>query len=122
MPPRRASAIMAAALCACLAGCATTGPGERPSRTPATSVPAEARAAVTIGKSTKADVIAALGKTVAIAFDSGYDVWVYRIEEDTALRPGTTEFVLLFDPAGIVTKTRVRPAPALSSPSTPPSN
>ncbi len=120
MPPRRASAIVAAALCACLAGCASKGTGERPSRTQATSVPADARAAVTIGKSTKADVIAALGKTVAIAFDSGYEVWVYHIKGDTALPPGTAEFVLLFDPTGVVTKTRVRPAPALNSSSAPP--
>jgi hypothetical protein len=102
MAPLRAS--LALAFCACLAACATTGTGERPSRTPASSIPANGGSAVTIGKSTKADVIAAYGKTVEIDFDSGYAVWVYRL--------GTAEFVLLFDPAGVLAKTRVRPAPA----------
>jgi hypothetical protein len=99
MSPRRAS--LALAFCACLAACATTG--EPLSRTPASSIPANGGSAVTIGKSTKADVIAAYGKTVEIDFDSGFAVWVYRL--------GTAEFVLLFDPAGVLAKTRVRPAP-----------
>jgi hypothetical protein len=91
------------ALCACVAGCAATG--GQPSRTPAAGVPNEARGALSIGKSTKADAIAALGKTVTVPFDSGYEVWVYH------LKPGTTEFVLLFDPAGVLARTRVRTAP-----------
>ena len=106
MAPRRASAILV--LCACLVGCASTG-GEQPPRTPATTVPASSRAAVTIGKSTKADVLAALGKTATIAFDSGYEVWVYRLREAADSQTATAEFVLLFDPAGVLAKTRVRP-------------
>lgn len=112
MALRRASAILA--LCACLAGCATGG-GEQPSRTPATAVPAEARAAVTIGRSTKAEVLAALGKTATIVFDSGYEVWVYRLPEAADPQARAAEFVLLFDPAGLLAKTRIRPNP----PSTP---
>ena len=79
--------------------------GGQPSRTLAAGVPAEARSALTIGKSTKADALAALGKTVTVPFDSGYEVWVYH------LKPGTAEFVLLFDPAGVLARTRVRTAP-----------
>ena len=101
------------ALCACAAGCAAPGSS-------LTSVPAHiAGDAVIIGKSTKSDVIAALGKTKGISFDSGFEVWVYRVTGGTPVipgwsRPGITEFVLLFDPSGVVAKTRIRPAPPSS--------
>ena len=96
-------ASVAVAFCACIAGCA--GPGA--SRF--TAIPAAAiREAVTVGKSTKADVIAAFGKTTTVTFDSGFEVWVYQYKGDT---PGKNEFVLLFDPSGVVAKTRLRPAP-----------
>jgi hypothetical protein len=63
--------------------------------------------AVAIGKSTKADVRAALGETLVISFETGYEIWVYRL----ANAP-TAEFVILFAPSGIVAKTRrVLPAP-----------
>ncbi len=82
--------------------------------------------AVVPGTSTKADVIAALGETLVIRFDSGYEVWVYRLDDGTSgegtpsapwLRRAATpeasaEFVILFAPSGVVTKTRIRPAPA----------
>jgi hypothetical protein len=84
--------------------------------------------AITIGKSTKADVSASLGETLAISFDTGYEVWVYRLANDTpfgaaaaprirrtasdrAWRATPAEFVILFAPSGVVAKTRVRPAP-----------
>ena len=82
--------------------------------------------AVVIGRSTKADVIAALGESLAIRFDNGYEVWVYHLADDTPAgerrrgksgsadnaRPGeSAEFVILFQPSGIVAKTRMRPAP-----------
>jgi hypothetical protein len=70
-------------------------------------VPADrVKDAVAIGKSTRADVIAALGETLVISFDTGYEVWVYRL----ANAP-TAEFVILFAPSGLVAKTRIRPAP-----------
>ncbi len=94
-----------------------------------------ARDAITIEKSTRAEVIAALGKTTVISFDSGFEVWVYQIKGDrvtgeTAAKAswwerfahagsekgtlGKTEFVVLFAPSGVVTKTRIRPAPPSS--------
>jgi hypothetical protein len=74
-----------------------------------------AQAAVTIGKSTKADVEAALGKTLVVGFDSGYEVWIYR-ERSASVGSGLfgrpakerPELVLLFEPAGILKKTRIR--------------
>jgi hypothetical protein len=96
----RASA--AYSLCACLLGCAAPG-----STLTAVS-PHKARDAITIGKSTRSDVIAAFGKTAAVAFESGYEVWVYGVSGDAS---GKAEFVVLFAPSGVVTKTRTRPAP-----------
>lgn len=73
-----------------------------------------------IGRSTRADVRAALGETLAISFDNGYEVWVYHLSDDPRaaqrrwLRPqaaASAEFVILFAPSGVVTKTRTRPAP-----------
>jgi len=92
-----------------------------------------AKDAISIGKSTKSDVIAALGKTKGISFDSGFEVWVYHVTGDTPAGPGSgelfgraglarsslgkTEFVILFAPSGVVTKTRTRPPPPTRSPS-----
>lgn len=124
------------ALCACVAGCAA--PGASPVTTGMAAANAisarNARDAITIGKSTKADVIAILGKTTVVSFDSGFEVWVYqiigeRVTGETAAKPswverilhagsekgtarGKTEFVVLFAPSGVVAKTRIRPAPA----------
>jgi hypothetical protein len=105
-----AKASIVYALCACLAGCAAPGSS-------LTAVSAHnARDAITIGKSTKSDVIAALGKTAVVSFGSGFEVWVYQVTSDTPAnlnwrRPGTAEFVVLFAPSGVVTKTRIRPPP-----------
>ena len=96
------------------AGCATSG-GTEPTLTQATAIPSRAASdRIEIGKSTKADVMAALGKTTAITFDSGFEVWVYHIASASEGRgePGKTEFVVLFAPSGVVTKARVRAAPA----------
>ena len=124
------------ALCACVAGCAA--PGAPPVRTGTAAAntisDGNARDAIIIGKSTKAEVIAALGKTTVVSFDSGFEVWVYRIigervvgetsaktswverilhaGSETGTTRGNTEFVVLFAPSGVVAKTRVRPAPA----------
>jgi hypothetical protein len=93
--------------CAVVAGCAAQ-PSTTPSAvvtSPRTKVIAAQRLkdAVAIGKSTRADVIASLGETLVISFDTGYEVWVYRLAED---RRG--EFVVLFAPSGVVAKTRMR--------------
>jgi hypothetical protein len=120
--PFRAS--LAFALCACLAGCVIPIPIPVPApKTSDTTAPIlgeiksaqAAKDAITIGKSTKADVLAALGKPVMVNFDSGYEVWVYRENppqeppRDKTVSPARTELVLLFAPSGVVAKTRMRP-------------
>ena len=103
--PFHAGAVIA--LCACVAGCAA------PAASLLTAVSAhDARDAITIGKSTKSDVIAALGKTTVVSFDSGFEVWVYQFTGPEKRAPGDkNEFVILFAPSGVVTKTRIRLAP-----------
>jgi hypothetical protein len=66
-----------------------------------------AKDVVSIGKSTKADVRAALGEAVVVDFASGYEVWVYRERLRDKAPPPATEFVLLFSPSGILAKTRI---------------
>ena len=121
--------VVALAWSACIAGCATPVSPTAPSAvvTPLRTkvIPADrARDAVAIGKSTRADVIAALGETLVISFDSGFEVWVYRLagemfgkgrqgarsdrEREDESRAG--EFVVLFAPSGVVVKTRIRPS------------
>jgi len=97
---------------ACIGGCALFQPPPTPEAAPLgpgeiLSAPA-ANDAVAIGKSTKADLRAVLGEAVVIEFDSGYEVWVYRERFRQKAAPPTTEFVLLFAPSGILTKTRIR--------------
>jgi hypothetical protein len=56
----------------------------------------------------KADVRAALGEAVVVDFASGYEVWVYRERDPEQSSPPEVELVLLFEPSGILVKTRVR--------------
>jgi hypothetical protein len=106
-------ASLAFAYCACAAGCAVFQPPPTKAET-ATLLPGEiisaqaAKDTISIGTSTKSDVTAALGQAVVIPFDSGYEVWVYREKTQDKAPPPRTEFVLLFAPSGIVTKTRIR--------------
>ena len=68
------------------------------------------RERIAIGKSAKADVLAALGKAAAVlSFDSGFEVWVYRIRAPDPAKQADAEYVLLFAPSGTLAKARVRP-------------
>ncbi|MGE5522461.1 MAG: hypothetical protein ACM3SS_02010 [Rhodospirillaceae bacterium] len=124
--------VLAIASAGCIAGCATsssTAPGAVAPSLPSKLIePSRIESAVSIGKSTKRDVAAALGETLVIRFDTGYEVWVYRLAGDTPARTSSgqhpvrrgsdrsaTEFVLLFAPSGLVVKTRIRPAPKPST-------
>ncbi len=70
-----------------------------------------ARSALAPG-STKADVLAALGKGQVISFDSGYEVWVYRHSAPGKPPSGKTELLVLIDPRGMLAKIRLRAPPA----------
>ena len=100
---------------ACLAGCALLGPQPRASKEtplrPGEILSAQsAKDALAVGKSTKAEVRAALGNATVIDFASGYEVWVYRerlLEKPPSPRQ---ELVLLFAPSGVLAKLRVSAA------------
>ena len=91
--------LLAPLTCLLLVACATSAPP------PGTQVDQQRLAALAAPGATRASVLAALGATRNIAFDSGYEVWLYQ-----APRAGGqfAEYVILFDRAGLVSKTRVR--------------
>ena len=107
-----------AVLCgmAALSGCATRA-------LPAARLLPESRftQAIVVGQTTKAQLQAALGPTTMLTFASGYEVWLYKAA--AADLPATSqsserevELVILFDPGGVVKKTRRRdPAPPPAS-------
>ena len=109
------SFIGATVACLLMAGCAATGAFDPPqgagsARTPAGQALSTQAAMelIAIGKSSKADVSGALGQAVVIAFDSGYEVWVYRWAGAEKTTRAATELVVLFDRSGVVAKVRVR--------------
>jgi hypothetical protein len=85
-----------------LAGCATQAPP------PGTVVAADKFSQQVIpGRTTRAELLAAFGPTRSVAFDSGYQAWVYSANAGAG---GSEELVLLLDRDGIVRKMRRRPA------------
>ena len=103
---------IASACCLWLAGCAGPGmfgggPDAPPFSNPLMSMQS-ASDSIIIGKSSKADVMTALGAATVINFDSGYEVWVYRAKSREPAE-AKAEFVILFSPDGVVRKTRLRP-------------
>lgn len=101
----RIQTAVAVAVCAWMAACAAPGAST------GAAISSQSSNAIAIGKSTKADVAAALGKGAAVRFDSGFEVWVYRIAGEGKATSGNAEFVILFAPSGVIAKTRIRPAP-----------
>jgi hypothetical protein len=87
-----------------LAGCAST-----PAPLGATVPEANITAALVPGQTTRAQMLAALGPTKFVHFDSGYETWLYQAPAGSGR---FTEFVVLVDPAGVVRKMRRR-APSL---------
>ena len=73
-----------------------------------------AQSSLVIGQTTKAEALAALGPATVIKFDSGYEVWAYRSREGRS-RDTNAELVILFTPAGVVHKSRIRPATGVVS-------
>ena len=97
-----------------VAGCAAVAPKpeEKPLGPGEVASAHAAKEILELRETTKADVRKALGEAVVVDFASGYAVWVYRerskqLEKEKPPIPGA-ELVLLFEPSGILTKTRVR--------------
>ena len=104
----------------CIGGCTTVPQApraaiERGAELPPGMVAAESAerslGRIAIGKSTTADVAAALGRAAAVlAFDSGFEVWVYRIMPAQAAKQSEGELVVLFAPSGMLAKKQLRVA------------
>ena len=71
---------------------------------------------ITVGKTTRLDLDAALGSATVVSFDPGYEVWVYKnqLQAPSASRylplpgaNGTREVAVMFDRAGVVRKFRI---------------
>ena len=108
------NAALAVLVAVTLVGCAGfEAPAAPPFRDSALSL-LSAQALVIPGQSTRGGVANALGPATVITFDSGFEVWAYR-EKSSSTSSASGELVILFAPSGIVTKTRVRPASALST-------
>jgi hypothetical protein len=107
-------AALALVASAALAGCMATGKleenGPGIARTPPQVAFAAAQAAgekVHVGD-TREQVAAALGPSNIVAFDSGWQVWVYRWPGADNSTRAATELVILVEPGGTVRKIRVR--------------
>ena len=110
------------ACCLWLAACA--GPGlfsssndALPFSNPAMSMQS-ASDSIAIGKSSKADVMTALGMATVINLDSGYEVWVYRAKSRESAE-AKAEFVILFSPDEFVRRARLRPGSVCGTESKP---
>lgn len=76
----------------------------------ANAAAATALQAVTVGRSTKSEVIAALGRSAALRFESGFEVWAYRFDEPKTRSKESSrqaELAILFAPSGVAAKTRL---------------
>ena len=115
-PSRLMRISIACASCLWLAACA--GPGlfsggsDAPPFSNTTLSMQSASDSITIGKSSKSDVMTALGAALVINFDSGYEVWVYRAKSRGPAE-SKAELAILFSPNGVVKKTRLRPGYAV---------
>lgn len=106
----RSARAVAVGVTLALAGCAGfNAPAAPPFRDSALSMPS-AQALVVPGQSTRRDVAAALGPATVVTFDSGFEVWAYRITPPGAAS-ASAELVILFGPSGVVRKTRLRTSP-----------
>jgi hypothetical protein len=109
----RLAAVLAAG-CVAVAACGTAGRlednGPGIVRAPPQAAWAAAQAArdrVHAGD-TRDQVAAALGPSNILAFDSGWQVWIYRWAGADNSTRAATELVILFEPAGTVRKARLR--------------
>ena len=110
------------ACCLWLAACAGPGLFSSNNDAPPFSNPAmtmqSASDSITIGKTSKADVMATLGAATVINFANGFEVWVYRAR---SREPAETkaEFVILFSPDEFVRRARLRPGSVCGTESKP---
>ncbi|MBB3117117.1 hypothetical protein [Pseudoduganella violacea] len=96
-----------------------------PTRTSTGVSVTEAQTRLVVGRSSKAEVAAALGRAAVTSFPSGYEVWVYNdklelpalvsfvplvgsLASAVEVTAQNRELVILFDPSGTVRKYQMR--------------
>lgn len=89
-----AMALLTALLSACASAPAPLGAQVEQQRLLASAVP---------GQTTRAQLLASLGATTKVVFESGYESWLYQAREADGQY---TEWVVLLDPRGVVSKVR----------------
>lgn len=100
-----------------LAGCASAFRTSKPELPPFRDASMSLQAAsdtINLGKTTKAEALATLGPATVVKFDSGFEVWVYRSYQANGPKSpeadaAPAEFVILFTPQSIASKSRIRP-------------
>ncbi|WP_426192035.1 hypothetical protein [Massilia sp. DWR3-1-1] len=97
-------ALLAVVVALALAGCATSA-----AVPPGTVVTDSKTAQVQPGITTRAELLARLGPTTSIRFDSGTEVWRYLLPAGPGATASHGEYVVVLDARGIVTKTRSAP-------------
>jgi hypothetical protein len=117
---------------ACLASCAPGprfGAGEERAAHAARITLEQALNAAALGPISRSELVAALGETSGVRFESGYEVLVYPVALEISSRQSgthkdardasadaqsrsTAELVVLVAPSGYVVKTRIRLPPA----------
>ena len=111
VPPlkTRLRSIAALVCCLCVVACGSLNSGNTgpPFRDPTMSMQT-ARGMIVVGKTTQTDVKEILGPATNIQFESGNVLWVYRTQTAQS-ETDRAELVILFDPSGLVKKTRLRP-------------
>lgn len=99
--PRPTAAVhLAAALAAAL----LLGACAQAPTPPGMQVTAAQAGAIRPGESTRASLLATLGPTRKVSFDSGYEAWLYQLP----VPGGFDELVVLLGPDGVVRKLRRR--------------
>lgn len=99
-PLRTAVALTVALAAALLLGACA----QAPAPPPGTQLTAAQAHAIRPGESTRASLLATLGPTHKVTFDSGYEAWLYQL----AAPGGFDELVVLLGPDGVVRKLRRR--------------
>jgi outer membrane protein assembly factor BamE (lipoprotein component of BamABCDE complex) len=105
---------LALAACVSLAACGTAGrleadgPGILQAQPQAAVPAAQAALARVHPGDTRDQVASALGPSNILAFESGWQVWIYRWPGADNSTRAATELVILFEPGGTVRKARVR--------------
>lgn len=99
--------LLAALLAALLLGACASAPAPPPG----TRLTPDQLSAIRPGQSTRASLLATVGATHKVVFDSGREIWLYQLP----VVGGVDEVVVLLDADGVVRKLRRRahsPAPA----------